>query len=81
MARRIMDKDWTITAEAGADLGALARRLKQAGFHVEASLDAIGVITGHGPATKAAQWRKLQGVADVAATASFDIGPPDAPVS
>jgi hypothetical protein len=76
-----MDKEWTITAEAGADLGALARRLTLAGFHVEAALDAIGVITGHGPQAKAAQWRKVSGVADVAATASFDVGPPDAPVS
>jgi hypothetical protein len=76
-----MDKDWTITAAPGADLAALARRLKRAGFQVEAELDAIGVITGRGPEAKAAQWRALPDVADVVLTLGVDIGPPDAPVS
>ena len=59
----------------------VADDLKQAGFHVEKVLHAIGQVTGRAAPGLKKRLRSIKGVADVSDThEDFDVGPPDAPV-
>jgi hypothetical protein len=66
---------WTVTAAPGTDVQALAAALRLAGLRVTDVLDVIGVVNGHAPAALAASLRQVPGVADVAPTLGFELGP------
>lgn len=72
---------WVVTTSGERPLEAIAAELKQQGFAVEQVLGAIGCITGKASPAVAKTLRRVAGVADVAAEAGIDIGPPDAPVT
>jgi hypothetical protein len=73
-----VSKTWVVTTSGDRSITAIAKDLASAGFHVDAVLDAIGVITGHCGAKAIAAVRRVKGVATVEEDAPVDIGPPDA---
>lgn len=70
---------WTVTCTPGAPLAPITRALRAAGLQVTDVLDAISVVNGHAPAQRLAALRAVPGVADVAPTLGFQIGPDDGP--
>lgn len=80
--KRVKKKSMVVTISGDRSIREIARDLKKAGFTVGQVLESIGTITGSVHPKSAARLRKIPGVADVSEEhASFDIGPPDAPVS
>lgn len=73
--------DLTITLAPGTDAAAAAKRLVAAGLEVGEVLDAVGVVLGRAPKSAKAKLAKVDGVADVAVTPTFEVGPPDAELS
>ena len=67
---------WIITATGERPVSELVAALRKAGLVVGTVMAEIGVITGRCSKAQAAALRKLPGVADVAADAPVDIGPP-----
>ena len=72
------DPEWIVTLAPDAAPAAVARALRQAGFHVEQVMDEIGCITGRASVAVADAARRVPGVADVAGSGPVDIGPPGA---
>ncbi len=80
--KRVKKKSMVVTISGDRSIQEIARDLKKAGFTVGQVLESIGTITGSVHPKSAARLRKIRGVADVSEEhASFNIGPPDAPVS
>lgn len=69
------DPLWTITCQPGADLAPICQALQVAGLDVVEVLDIIGVIQGHCPAAVVPKLEAVPGVADVAPTLGFQLGP------
>jgi hypothetical protein len=67
---------WTVTSSGNRSLNDVRQDLLAAGFDVEETMDAIGVITGRGDKTTAKKIAKIDGVSAVEADGSIDIGPP-----
>lgn len=70
----------TVLLDPGKPKAATLKRLRAAGFKVEASLDAIGAVTGTIPAAKSAALHQVQGVASVQFEQSFQLAPPESPI-
>jgi hypothetical protein len=73
MARK---SKWTVTSAGNRSLKDVRQDLLAAGFDVEETMDAIGVITGRGDAAVAKEIAKIDGVSAVEAEGKIDIGPP-----
>ena len=73
--------DWVVTTSGERPAAAVAKDLKKKGLEVDFVLDAIGQITGAGPADLAPKLRAVKGVADVSENVGADVGPPDADIS
>ena len=69
------DPLWTVTCEPGAALPAVTAALRKAGLKVTDVLGEIGVVNGHAPARLLAKLQAVPGVADVAPTLGFELGP------
>jgi hypothetical protein len=67
---------WTVTSAGSRSLKDVRQDLLAAGFDVEETMDAIGVITGRGDAAVAKKIAKIKGVSAVEADSNIDIGPP-----
>ena len=70
-------KAWVVTVSGDRSLADVTKDMKKAGFDVDQALDQIGVVTGRSDDAVAGKVRKIRGVADVAAEAPIEIGPPD----
>lgn len=66
---------WTVTVEPGAALPAVTEALREAGMQITDVLEEIGVVNGHAPAKSLEKLRHIAGVADVAPTLEFQLGP------
>jgi len=69
-------KSWTVTASGDRPLEEVAKELRKHGFKRVDVLGEIGCITGDADDAAAAKARGVEGVADVSATPSADVGPP-----
>jgi hypothetical protein len=69
------DPLWTITCEPGVPAPQVAQALRAAGLEVTDTLEMIGVINGHAPAALKPVLEAVPGVADVAPTLGFQLGP------
>lgn len=70
---------WIVTLAGDRPAAEVAAALAKAGFSATSVMAEIGVITGRCPAAKVARLRTIAGVADIAADAPVDVGPPDSP--
>jgi rhodanese-related sulfurtransferase len=69
------DPLWTVTCQPGAAVPAVAQALRAAGLEVTDTLEMIGVINGHAPATLKPALEAVPGVADVAPLLGFQLDP------
>lgn len=69
------DPLWTITCSPGAPVRRVASALRKAGLEVTDTMEAIGVISGHAPASLKPALEAVPGVADVAPTLGFQLDP------
>ena len=58
----------------------MLKRLRQAGFRIEQSLEAVGVVTGSVPEEKMASIREIEGVKSIELEQEYQLAPPDSPV-
>ena len=72
-------KRWVVTLSGHRPLAAVRADLEHAGFKIEQSLDAIGVMTGIVEPDAVARLRQLDGVESVEEEQQIDIGPPGGP--
>jgi hypothetical protein len=80
--KRKKKKPMVVTISGDRSIHEVARDLKKAGFTVSQVLEFTGTITGSVHPKTAVRLRKIRGVADISEEhASFNIGPPDAPIS
>jgi hypothetical protein len=70
-----------ITTTGTRPIERVAQDLRAAGFEVQQVLEFVGSITGSGPASKADEFRRIAGVADVSVDQPVDIGPPGTAIS
>lgn len=70
-----------VTTAGDRPIESVAQDLRAAGFDVRQVLEFIGSITGTAAASKAEEFRRIAGVADVAVDHPIDIGPPGAAIS
>jgi hypothetical protein len=74
--------DWVVTLAPGHTSARVLPLLKKAGFEVQETLEAIGVITGRAARTSLPALRAIKGVADVSPPPPrAGVGPPDAEIS
>jgi hypothetical protein len=69
------DPLWTVTCTPGLALGPIAQALRAAGMEVTEVLEFISVINGHAAPALLPQLQAVPGVADVAPTLGFQLGP------
>jgi hypothetical protein len=70
-------KIWVVTTSADRPLTEVAKDLSAAGFKIDQTLDAIGVITGKSDDKTAKKARGVRGVTDISPDNPVDIGPPN----
>jgi hypothetical protein len=68
---------WVVTTSAVRPMAEIAKDLSAAGFKIDQTLDAIGVITGKSDAKAVGKARAVHGVTDVSPELQVDIGPPN----
>ncbi|HVT17741.1 MAG TPA: hypothetical protein VHQ90_16375 [Thermoanaerobaculia bacterium] len=74
-------KRWVVTTSGDRPIRDIAKKLTKTGFAVDQVFDEIGSITGSADTVVVEKLREIPGVADVSPELSFNIGPPDAPVT
>ena len=67
---------YVVTLSGRRSLAEVRNELKSAGFTVDETLEAIGVITGECDEKAAAKVRRIAGIEDVSPEQRIDIGPP-----
>jgi hypothetical protein len=70
-------KTWVVTTSADRPITEVAKDLSAAGFKIDQTLDAIGVITGKSDDKAAKKARGVRGVTDISPDNPVDIGPPN----
>lgn len=74
-----MQQRWIVTTSGDRPAAAIAEDLARAGFRIEQTLGEFNVLIGRADQSRLNDLRSVPGVADVAADAPIDIGPPDPP--
>lgn len=70
---------YVVTLSGRRSLAEVRGELEAAGFAVDETMEAIGVITGSCDEEAAARLRRIAGVEDVSPEQRIDIGPPGGP--
>jgi hypothetical protein len=70
-------KSWVITTSGDRPIAEIAKEVSAAGFKVDQTLDAIGIITGKSDDNAVGKARAVRGVTDVSPEHTVDIGPPN----
>jgi hypothetical protein len=70
-------KAWVVTTSAIRPIAEIAKDLSAAGFKIDQTLDAIGIITGKSDEKAVGKARGVRGVTDISPDNPVDIGPPN----
>lgn len=70
-------KTWVVTTSSDRPMAEIAKELSAAGFKIDQTLDAIGIITGKSDDKGVGKARAVRGVTDVSPDHQVDIGPPN----
>ena len=72
-------KKLVVTLSGRRPFAAIRPELQAAGFNIEQTLEAIGVLTGTADQETIKKLREVDGVESVEQEQEIDIGPPDGP--